>query len=295
MSEISQNDFLYVKRLVEERAAIMIEPGKEYLVASRLNSLAREEGVASHVELLNKLRARTDPRLGRRVIEAMTTNETSFFRDHWPFEALATTVLPDLIAKRRSTRTLDIWCAACSTGQEPYTIWLVLRERFPELADWKVKILGTDLSSEVIAKAREGRYSQLEVNRGIPSQTLVRRFERDGVQWKVRDEARQVCEFRELNLIDAWPPMARPDVVFLRNVLIYFDIATKKKILGRIAKLIATDGYLFLGAGETTLNLEPAFQRVDIDRAGCFRLRPKHSAPARKEESWSPPVTISSR
>jgi len=295
MSTITQNDFLYVKRLVEERAAIMLEAGKEYLVASRLNTLARDEGYPSHVELISEVRARPNARLTQRVIEAMTTNETSFYRDSKPFEALKTLILPELIAKRQTTKTINIWCAACSSGQEPYTVWMVLRDHFPELANWRVKILGTDISTEILTKARDGRYSQLEVNRGIPTTSLVRHFERDGIAWKIHNDARRVVEFRELNLIDHWPPMPKPDIVFLRNVLIYFDLPTKKKILGRVADLMNPDGFLFLGAGETTLNIEPAFQRMELDRAGCFRLASKESSASRKEDSWTPRVTTSTR
>ncbi len=306
MTTITQHDFLYVKKLVEERAAIMLESGKEYLVASRLNTLAREEGYGSHVELIAEIRARPNARMTQRVIEAMTTNETSFFRDARPFDALRTTIIPEMIAKRQSTKTLNIWCAACSSGQEPYTIWMVIRDHFPELANWRVKILGTDLSTEILTKARDGRYSQLEVNRGIPTTSLVRHFERDGVAWKIHNDARRVVEFRELNLIEHWPPLPKPDIVFLRNVLIYFDLPTKKKILSRVAGLMAPDGYLFLGAGETTLNIESAFNRVDIDRAGCFRLGTNdgpsttartvpHGAQQRKEDSWTPRATTSTR
>lgn len=295
MSNITQSDFLFVKKLVQERAAIVLEAGKEYLVASRLNTLAREEKMPSHVELIAELRNRPTPRLSQRIVEAMTTNETSFFRDTRPFEALRTHILPELIAKRQAQKSLTIWCAACSTGQEPYTIWMVIRDHFPELANWRVKIIGTDLSTEVLAKAREGRYSQLEVNRGIPTPVLVKHFQRDGVHWKINADAHKAVEFRELNLIENWPSMPKPDIVFLRNVMIYFDVPTRKTILGKVSSLMAPDGFLFLGAGETTLNIDASYSRVDLDRAGCFRLGAQSGTPARKEDSWIPRVKTSTR
>ena len=208
---------------------------------------------------------------------------------------MRTHILPDLIGRRQQAKTLTIWCAACSTGQEPYTIWMVIRDHFPELANWRVKIIGTDLSTEVLAKAKAGRYTQLEVNRGIPTQVLVKHFERDGVAWKIHHDAHRVVEFRELNLIENWPAMPRPDVVFLRNVMIYFDVATRKQILGKVAQLMAPDGYLFLGAGETTLNIDSSYQRVDLDRSGCFRLASAGAAPTRKEDSWTPRAKTSTR
>lgn len=295
MTTISHADFQFVKKLVQERAAIMLEAGKEYLVASRLNTLAHEERMASHVELIAELRSRPTPRLSQRIVEAMTTNETSFFRDARPFDALRTDIVPDLIVKRQASKSLTVWCAACSSGQEPYTIWMVLQDHFPELANWRVKIIGTDLSTEVLAKARAGAYSQLEVNRGIPTSVLVKHFERDGVHWKINAEAHKSVEFRELNLIATWPTMPKPDIVFLRNVMIYFDVPTRKRILAKVANLMAPDGYLFLGAGETTINIHPSFQRVELDRAGCFRLEAQSGTPVRKEDSWTPRVTSSTR
>ncbi|MEZ5257421.1 MAG: CheR family methyltransferase [Ilumatobacteraceae bacterium] len=239
MTDISQNDFLHVKKLVMERAAIVWRRARN--TSSPLGSTPwREIGFPSHVELIARLRSHPDPKLVQQVVEAMTTNETSFYRDAKPFEALRTHILPELIAKRQQAKTLTVWCGACSTGQEPYTIWMVMKDHFPELAHWRVKIIGTDISTDVLAKAKSGKYTQLEVNRGIPTPILVKHFEREGPFWKIHQDAHRIVEFRELNLIGQWPSMPRPDIVFLRNVMIYFDIATRKQILGRIAQLMAS-------------------------------------------------------
>lgn len=265
-------DLDYVRRVVAERSAIQLEDGKEYLIESRLETLARLESQPDAAALIDQMRRSPSGPMTRKVVEAMTTNETSFFRDRVPFDALKDTVLPQLIQARATTRQLNIWCGAASTGQEPYSIAMVIRDHFPELATWKVKILATDLSTEVLDKAATGIYTQLEVGRGLPAPMLVRHFEQQGARWAVRPAIRDMVQFRELNLVGTWPPMPKPDIVFLRNVMIYFDVASKQQILGRIASDIATDGYLFLGAGETTLNLDTPFRRVEIDRAGVFQV-----------------------
>lgn len=303
---LSNTEFAFVSKLVADKSAIVLEPGKEYLVVARLGALVREEGLPSISALIDALRKPMSTRLQQRVVEAMTTNETSFFRDNKPFDALRNTVLPDLIEKRAAAKSLTIWCAACSTGQEPYSIWMTIRDHFPELLSWRLKIIGTDLSTEVLDKARAGSYTQLEVNRGVPAAMLVRHFDRDGVNWRIHNDARRSVEFQTLNLVEAWGTMPKPDIVFLRNVMIYFDVSTKRTILGRVRRLMAQDGYMFLGAGETTLNIDDAFQRQDIDRAGCFTIAEGRPAPARpagtllgtttrKEASWTPRATTSSR
>jgi chemotaxis protein methyltransferase CheR len=268
---ISAADFGYVRDLVRQRAAIVIEVGKEYLVESRLSGVAREEGFGSLELLVAELKSSPSNGLHRKVVDAMTTNETTFFRDVHPFEALRQHILPELIAARAAQRRLSIWCAGCSTGQEPYTIAMLLRDHFPALAGWTVRILATDLSQEVLARARAGRFTQLEVNRGLPASYLVRHFRKEGMEWQIADPLRQMVEFRELNLIEAWPGVPAADLVFMRNVLIYFDVSTKRAILGRTRRVLGPDGYLFLGAAETTLNLDDAYQRVVIGKAVCYR------------------------
>ncbi|MFN8050688.1 MAG: protein-glutamate O-methyltransferase CheR [Acidimicrobiales bacterium] len=284
---LGPDDLAYVRRIVAERSAIQLEEGKEYLIESRLETLARLENQADATVIVEQMRRSPSGPMTQKVVEAMTTNETSFFRDRLPFDALRDSVLPALVAARSATRRLNIWCGAASTGQEPYSIAMLIREHFPELAAWNVSILATDLSTEVLEKARSGRYSQLEVGRGLPAPMLVRHFEQDGARWKVRPAVREMVEFRELNLIGTWAAMPRPDIVFLRNVMIYFDVQNKQRILAKIAANIASDGYLFLGAGETTLNLDTTFRRIEIDRAGVFQvsrgapdLRPVEAAAA---------------
>ncbi len=266
-------DFEYVRRLVRERAAIVLEDGKAYLAESRLVPVAREEGFASVAELIARIRSERFGRLHRKVVEAMTTNETSFFRDVAPFEALRTVGFPELLARRATERVLHVWCAAASTGQEPYSVAMLLREHFPELATWTVRLLATDLSTEVLARARAGRFTQLEVNRGLPASCLVRYFERDGAYWVLGEEVRRMVEFRELNLAEPWPPLPPMDVVLLRNVLIYFDLDTKRAVLGRLRRVLRADGWLFLGGAETTLNVDDAFERVQVGRASAYRVR----------------------
>ena len=269
-----------VRRFVTERSAIQLEVGKEYLIESRLATLARLEGLDDASELVRELGRAPHGPTAQKIVEAMTTNETSFFRDRLPFDALRDSILPELIRSRASQKRLTIWCGAASTGQEPYSIAMTIRDHFPELAAWKVELVATDLSTEALEKAQSGRFTQLEVGRGLPAELMVRHFERDGSRWKVRPPVRDLVTFRELNLIGQWPPLGTPDIVFLRNVMIYFDVATKRKILSRIASIMAPDGFLFLGAGETTINVEERFQRVDIDRAGCFRLGGSRPVPA---------------
>lgn len=270
---ITTAEFDYVRDLVRQRAAIVLDPGKEYLVESRLGQLARQQGIESISVLVEQLRRPNAAELESQVVEAMTTNETSFYRDIHPFEALRTTVLPELIKRRSSERILNIWSAACSTGQEPYTIAMLIKEHFPEIAGWTVRILATDLSTEVLDKAREGRYAQIEVNRGLPAPLLVKYFDRAGMGWQVKPDLKRMVDFRPMNLITPWPSLARMDLVFLRNVLIYFDVDTKRQILGRVAQHLRPDGYLFLGAAETTVNVHDGFERVQIEKAGCYRPR----------------------
>lgn len=269
---MTPQDFEFVCRLVRDRSAIVLEPGKEYLVEGRLAPVARQLGLESVAALVGQLRASPGNGLATQVVEAMVTTETSFFRDHHPFETLRKTVLPDLIRLRANERRLDVWCAACSTGQEPYSFAILLREHFPNLADWQVGVLATDLSGEVLSRARDGRYTQFEVNRGVPAGLLVKHFRQHGATWELNEDVRRRVQFRELNLAKPWPTLPRMDLVFLRNVMIYFDIDTKKAILGRVARMLRPGGYLLLGGAETTLNLDDSFRRVEQLKGGFFQL-----------------------
>ena len=273
MSSLNKSDFEYVKNLVYQRTAIVLETGKEYLVESRLAPLMRQERFASFEELIARLRAQPFNGLHWKVVESMTTNETSFFRDGHPFEALKKTVLPDLLTKRENERELHIWCAASSSGQEPYTVAMVLRENFPMLAGWTIQFVASDISNEMLARSREGRYSQLEVNRGLPAALLVKYFQKQGTGWQIKEELRRMIEFQQVNLVEAWPAWPPMDIILMRNVMIYFGVETKKAILGKIRRLLRPDGYLFLGGAETTLNLDDAFERIEFGKSGCYRLR----------------------
>lgn len=270
---LSPTDFQYVSTLVRQKSAIVLEVEKSYLLEARLTPLARAEGFASLDAMIALMRAQPLNGLHRKVVEAMTTNETSFYRDLHPFEALKSVVIPEVMKRRATERRLNIWCAACSSGQEPYTVAMTLMEHFPQLASWTVKITATDLSGEMVAKSRAGKYGQIEVNRGLPAHLLVKYFEKKGMEWQVKPEVQRWCEFRELNLIESWGPLPAMDVVFLRNVLIYFDVETKRAILGNVRKVLQPWGYLFLGGAETTINLGDVFERVQFDKAGCYRLK----------------------
>ncbi len=270
---LTATDFDYVRRLVLERSAILLEPGKEYLVELRLKPIVRMRGLRDLGELVQLLRTDVSGSLQREVVEAMTTNETSFFRDVHPFETLRQWVLPELLRNRAGERVLNIWCGAASSGQEVYSIAMTLREHFPELAHWRVSIVATDLSREMILRCREARYSQLEINRGLPANLLIKYFERADMDWRIREDVRRMIDFREMNLAGNWAGLPVCDLVFLRNVLIYFDDATKRQILGKVRGLMRQGGYLFLGSSETTLNLDSRFEQVKFDRTLCYRVR----------------------
>jgi chemotaxis protein methyltransferase CheR len=266
-------DYEFVRDLVRQRSAIVLEEEKNYLVESRLQPLVRQEGFYTNDELVAKLRLDRFAVLQGKVVDAMTTNETSFFRDLHPFEALKKTILPELIASRSSARQIRIWCAACSTGQEPYSIAMLIQDHFPQLTGWQIRILATDLASNVLERAKAGRFNQTEINRGLPSPFIMKYFDRQGMNWQIKDSIRQMIDFQSLNLIGQWPSMAPIDIIFVRNVLIYFDVETKKTILGRMRRLLKPDGYLFLGGAESTINLDESFVRVEVDRASTYRLK----------------------
>jgi chemotaxis protein methyltransferase CheR len=268
---IAPEAFGFVCDLVRRESAIVLAPGKEYLVESRLLPLARAQGDADIDAYVARARRQPSGPIVREIVEALTTNETSWFRDSEPFQALRGTVLPQLVAARATTRRLRVWSAACSSGQEPYSIAMVLGE-VPALAGWHLEVLGTDISLEMVERCREGRYTQLEMNRGLPATHLVRHFERDGTAWRVNRELTSVTTFRQLNLVRPLPPLGRFDVVFLRNVLIYFDLATKREVLSRVRQAMAPDGVLYLGATETTMGVDDAWERVAVGRSSVYRL-----------------------
>jgi chemotaxis protein methyltransferase CheR len=274
------DSFKFVCDLVHRRAAILIETGKEYLVEARLAPIAKTHGLASVDALVQKLRTNETGPLSHEVIEAMTTNETSFFRDIHPFEALRTKVLPDLIRARASTRCLRIWCAAASTGQEPYSIAMTIREHFPELATWNVQIVATDINATVLARARAGIFRQLEVNRGLPAVMLIKHFDKVGADWQIKESIRKMISFQEVNLLERWPLASEQDIVFMRNVLIYFDMPTKKVLLRRVRETMREDGFLFLGGAETTMNIDNELVSLRASPASLVYQHAKAAASA---------------
>ena len=270
---ITAADFAFVADLVRRRCSLILEPGKEYLIKARLLPLAERHGHTSIAQYIETLRS-GDESLTTDVVEAMVTTETSFFRDIHPFETLKTIVLPQLIEIRRPQRQLHIWCAASSSGQEPYSIAMLLKEHFPELESWRVNLTATDISQEMLARCRSGRYSQIEVNRGLPATLLLKWFRQEGASWFLDDRIRSMVTFSPLNLAQPWPAMPTWDLVFLRNVMIYFDNEVKKQILGRVSRLLSRDGYLLLGGAETTLSLDDSYQRVEALKGGFYQLKP---------------------
>jgi len=221
---ISRPDFEYITDLVRIKAGIVLEAGKEYLVESRLLPLVRKEGFAALSELVAALRSRSVNGLHYQVVEAMTTNETTFFRDFKPFELLRTKVLPEMVSRRVADKSISVWCAASSSGQEPYSIAMLLREHFGFLGTWRVDLIASDISREMLARTRQGRYSQLEVNRGLPASYLVKYFRKEGTEWQVRDDLRQMLSLREINLAEPWPLLPPLVIIFMRYVLIYFSV-----------------------------------------------------------------------
>jgi chemotaxis protein methyltransferase CheR len=270
---MNPTDFDYICDFVRGQAAIVLEPGKEYLVESRLQTLARKEKLGSLDELISRLRSDPQNGLHRKVLDAMTTNETLFFRDIHPFEALRKSILPELMARRAQERQLHFWCGAASTGQEPYSVLMLIAEHFPELLEWDLTFIATDLCAEVLARARAGRFNQLEVNRGLPASLLVKYFVRQGAEWEFREDLRRRVEFREMNLVKDWPWLPPLDIVFLRNVLIYFDVQTKKGVLANARRRLRPGGYLLLGGAETTFNVDDAFERVTFEKTSCYRVK----------------------
>jgi chemotaxis protein methyltransferase CheR len=277
---MTPTDFDYVSQILKRRSGLVLTPEKAYLIQSRVSPLLRRHGLASVDLLVQKMRG-GDERLTREVVEAMTTNESFFFRDKTPFEHFEKLILPRLLQARSSERRLRIWCAAASTGQEPYSLAMMLRDKSHLLRDWKVEIIGTDLSTEVLERAKSGLYSQFEVQRGLPVQMLVKYFTKEGDQYRIKDEIRNAVQFKVANLLDPFVGFGVFDVVFCRNVLIYFDEPTKRNVLDRIAQLMPEDGFLLLGAAESVVGVTTSFlphesaRGVSVKKSGgSARLAP---------------------
>ena len=268
---MNNEDFDTLSSLVRERSGLVLARDKTYLLESRLLPVARKWNKKSLADLAAVLRGRPDPDLVRDVVEAMTTNESFFFRDIKPFEQFKSFVLPQLMRARAAQKTLRIWSAACSSGQEPYSLAMILNEQKAQLAGWRIEILATDLSTEILEKAQAGLYSQFEVQRGLPIQLLVKYFKQQGDRWQIDEGIRRMVQFRPLNLLDDVSQLGRFDVVFCRNVLIYFDQPTKTAVLGRIGRQMALDAYLYLGGAETVLGISDRLQPVPENR-GIYSL-----------------------
>ena len=259
---LAEQDFRYIQDLVRERAAIVLEPGKEYLAVTRLDPLVRRAGLGSLAELVAALREGQTSTLHEEVVDALTTNETTWFRDVAPFESLRTHVLPDLIQRKRLSRTL-----------------LLIREHFRELDDWQISIVGTDVSAAMLDRARTGLYGQIEVNRGLPAHLLIKYFHRVGVRWELDARIRSMVRFQRQSLVGPWTNLPVMDLVLMRNVMIYFDTPTKRQVLGRVRDVLAPHGYLLLGSAETTLHIDDAFQRLAVGPTGWYRR--KQGSPVR--------------
>ncbi len=261
-------DFAFVAKMLKERSGLIVTPDKAYLLESRLTPIARKRGLKGLDDLLAML-PRGGEDLQREVTEAMTTNESFFFRDIKPFDQFKQLVLPQLLQSRATKKSFRIWSAACSSGQEAYSLAMILKEEGAKFAGWKIDIVGTDISQEVLEKARAGVYSQFEVQRGLPVQMLVKYFKKNNESWQIDAGLRSMVQFREYNLLHDLKSLGQFDVVFCRNVLIYFDQPTKGKVLENISKIVPDDGVLYLGGAETVLGISDKFKPIP-DQRGIY-------------------------
>ena len=274
---MTPSDYEYLRKLLKARSGLMLSADKHYLVESRLLPIARRRGFSNLTGLVAALRAPAAEALTVEVVEAMTTNESLFFRDKTPFDQFRNTIIPALLEARAGKPRIRIWCAAASTGQEPYTLAICLKEMGQALRGWRVDILATDLSTEVLEKAKSGVYSQFEVQRGLPVQMLIKYFSQAGEMWQIAPEIRGMVKFQPFNLLDDFSSLGRFDIVFCRNVLIYFDQDTKIDVLSRLGGAMEPDGYLALGGAETVVGLTKAFKPV-ADTRGLYSPNPPAAA-----------------
>jgi chemotaxis protein methyltransferase CheR len=277
---VTPQDFDYLRKMLRERSGLVLSAEKQYLAESRLLPVARKHGFAGLGELVGKLKATTAAApLTVEVVEAMTTNESFFFRDKIPFEHFRAVIMPALLAARAREKRIRIWCTAAATGQEPYSLAMSLKAIGPALAGWRVEIVATDLSNEVLDKAKAGIYNQFEVQRGLPIQSLVKFFTQVGEAWQIAEEIRAMVKFRPLNLLNDFSPLGTFDLVFCRNVLIYFGQDTKIGVLNRLARQMPSDGFLILGAAETVVGLTDAFKPM-ADARGIYMPNVAAAKPA---------------
>ena len=272
-------DYEYLRKLLKDRSGLDLSADKQYLIESRLLPLSRKSGLAGIGELVQKMKGGSAD-ITTQVVEAMTTNETFFFRDKVPFDHFRDSIMPEIPQARAGRKTLRVWCAAGSTGQEPYSLAMCLKEMGAALSGWRVEILATDLSQEVLEKSRAGIYSQFEVQRGLPIQMLVKYFKQTGELWQINADIRAMVQHRQLNLLHDFSQLGVFDVIFCRNVLIYFDQDTKINIFNRLAKTTEPDGFLVLGAAETVVGLTDVFKPYP-ERRGLYRPSGARAAPAK--------------
>jgi len=283
---VTPPDYEYLRKLLRDHSGLDLSADKQYLIESRLLPLARKAGLPGISELVQKMKSGSAS-VTTQVVEAMTTNETFFFRDKVPFDHFRNSIMPEILKARASRKSIRIWCAAGSTGQEPYSLAMCLKEMSAALAGWRVEILATDLSQEVLEKSRAGIYSQFEVQRGLPIQMLVKYFKQSGELWQVNADIRAMVQHRQLNLLHDFSQLGIFDVIFCRNVLIYFDQDTKINIFNRLAKVTEPDGFLALGAAETVVGLTDVFKPYP-ERRGLYRPSGARAAPARMLAAGAP-------
>ncbi len=259
-------DFELISGLLKQRSGLILPKDKVYLLESRLTPIAHKRGLETLDDLVNEVRLKRKEDLLVEITEAMTTNESFFFRDNKPFDLFKDFALPQLLESRAAKKKIRIWCAAASTGQEPYSLAIILKEMEAKLAGWNIEIIGTDLSQEVLDKAKVGLFSQFEVQRGLPIQMLIKYFNQVGELWQISEEIRDMVSYKKFNLLDPFTLLGSFDIIFCRNVLIYFDQPTKSDVLERMRKLMPDDGTLFLGAAETVLGITDKFKPVQGQR-----------------------------
>ncbi len=271
MTPVSASAFRFLQALMHRSTAVKLDDGKERLVELRLGPLAQRESCASIEDLVDKLQVKPQLRLQQDVVDALTVNETFFFRERHVFEALREVVIPGVISDRGAEQQICLWSMACSSGQEPYSLAMTLREHFPQLLGWDVRLIASDVSHRILAAARDGSYGRGEVNRGLPAKLLLKHFQREGLRWRISEEIRRMVQFQLINLAGGWPSLPAMDVIFLRNVLIYLDITTQRSILERACNILRPNGYLFLGGCETLVLHDVPFEPVRIGKVIGYR------------------------
>jgi chemotaxis protein methyltransferase CheR len=290
---VNQPDYEYLRKLLKDHSGLDLSADKQYLIESRLLPLARKAGLADIGELVQKLRGGSSAIVAQ-VVEAMTTNETFFFRDKVPFDHFRDSILPEIIKARTNRKNIRIWCAAGSTGQEPYSLAMCVKDMSAALNGWRVEIIATDISQEVLEKSKAGIYSQFEVQRGLPIQMLVKYFKQNGELWQINPDIRAMVQHRQLNLLHEFSQLGVFDIIFCRNVLIYFDQDTKINIFGRLARIMEPDGFLVLGAAETVVGLTDVFKPFP-DRRGLYRPSGAAGAAGKMGATTWPKVSAAGR